>query len=142
MRVLLATTLFLSLLGPADAADGCKHTVVGRQVSPGQAWQAVVDETICDAGPYSSDITATVRVGRVSSSAAIAVLGVDTGGHAEDRPRLTWSGANILDVTVPNLSFLKVLQLRPGDVRVHLLFSPNDPAARKAWLSQHNLSPD
>ena len=141
MRMLVVLLLLLSMR-PACSADApCEHTTVERSASPDQRWQAVVDEATCGAGPYASDVTATVRVGRVGSSTAVAVLGVDTAGHAEDRPRIAWSGT-ALDVTVPNLSFLKVLELHPGDVRVHLHFDPDDPAARKAWLKEHNLAPD
>ncbi len=166
MRAPAAALLLLSAISPA-AADPCTHAIVGRAVSPNRALQAVVDETTCGAGPYGSDITATVRVGPVASAAGVpvlgvpvlgvpvlgvpvlgvpvlgvAVLGIDTGGHAEDRPRLAWSGADALDVTVPNLSFLKLLELHPGEVSVHLHFDPDDAAARKAWLAQHNLGPD
>lgn len=143
MRAVGVIMLLLSATGPVRAADdGCTHAIVARQVSPDRAWQAVVDEATCDAGPYALNITATVRVGPLSSVGGVSVLGVDTGGHAEDRPHLAWSDANALDVTIPNLSFLKILELHPGDVRVRLHFDPDDPAARKAWLREHNLHPD
>ena len=143
MRVFVVIVMLLSATRTAIAADDrCRHAIVMRAVSPDRVWQAVVDEADCGAGPYASDITATLRVGPVSSAAGVSVLGADTGGHVEDRPRLAWSGAGTLDVTVPNLSFLKVLELHPGDVRVHLRFDPDDPAARQAWLKEHNLAPD
>ncbi len=105
--------------------DGCSRTVVLKATSPDHARSAVLLELVCGAGGYAQDVTAEVRIG------ATAVLGVDTGGHSEERPRLSWASPVLLDVTVRDLSFLPVSTLKAGDVRVRLHFDPPDPAARE-----------
>ena len=125
------------------AEDGCAHTIVGSSVSPDVTHQAFVDESVCAGALDTSDITATVRVARLGAAGQVtSILGVDTGGHQEDRPHLSWSRGDVLDVTVPNLSYLKILTLQPPGIQVGLHFSPPDPAARAAWLRRQNLPPD
>ena len=141
----LAAAVLSALALPSRAAptgDGCTHTIVARLAEPSGSMQALVDETVCG-GDYGSDVTATVRLlGPDTPHDGVAVLGVDTGGHAEDRPRLAWSAARVLDVTVPNLSFLKVLTREAQGVHVRLRFDPDDPARRAAWLRQQGVAPD
>lgn len=121
----------------AAASDGCIHHVVARAADQDRRWHAIVDEATC----VGDDVTATVRVTRAAAGApTVDVLGIDTGGHEEDRPRLAWSSSGVLDVTVPNLSFLKVLTLSPDGARVRLHFHPDDPASRAAWLKAHGFA--
>jgi len=122
---------------------GCEQMITDRVVSPDGAWEAVVDEFTCEAGPMMTSITAEVQLIAAHDPArATDVLGVDTGGHVDERPRLVWVGADVLQVTVPNLSYLKVLATRIGGVRVDVRFDPDDPATRAAWLREHALPPD
>ena len=126
----------------AQTGEGCTHAIVARLAEPSGPFQALVDEAVCG-GDSGSDVTATVRlVGPGTAPDGVAVLGVDTGGYAESRPLLAWSAPAVLDVTVPNLSFLKVLTRDVRGVQVRLHFSPNEPAARAAWLKQHGLAAD
>ena len=145
LQACLAAGIFFAFGMPCRASpteDGCTHAIVVHAAEPSGPYQAVVDETVCD-GDYGSDVTATVRlVGPGTTREGVAVLGVDTGGHAEDRPHLAWSAPAVLDVTVPNLSFLKVLTRAAQGVHVRLHFDPDEPAARAAWLKQHGLAPD
>ena len=119
-----------------DTQGGCSRAVVARAPSPDRARTALVVESVCGAGGYAQDVTAEVRIGTAT------ILGVDTGGHESDRPLLLWASPTVLDVTVPNLSFLHVLALRADGVEVRLQFAPDRPAVRAAWLHDHGLPPD
>jgi len=72
----------------------------------------------------------------------IQVLGVDTGGHEDERPVIAWSAPNVLRVTVPLHSLLNILTRQADGVHVDIHFDPDDPAARAAWLKQTDQSPD
>ena len=141
IRALLAAAACLLLspgCGVAAPADGCTHTEVARAMSPDGAALAAVDEAVCEGG-LSADITAQVTL-QASGAPPVPMLGVDTGGHPEDRPVATWAGPKLLLVTVPNLSYLKVLRHRASGVSVQVLFNPPDPAARAAWLKRLGLA--
>ena len=89
---------------------GCTHVVIERLPSLDGSWVAVIDEYTCDVGLFSTDITAEVHLLTTKPPLQdIDLLGVDTGGNADERPRLVWSAPNMLRVTVPVQSFLKVL---------------------------------
>lgn len=127
----------------AAHADTCRHHVVASAISPDGAWRAVVDEAICEAGPMASAIVDTVRVGATRRGSRLTdVLGVDTGGHVEARPRPHWIGDTSLRITLPNRSLLKVLTHRVGEVTIDVRFAPADPAGRAAWSRSPGLPPD
>jgi hypothetical protein len=122
---------------------GCTHVVIERLPSPDGSWVAVIDEYTCDVGLFSTDITAEVHLLTTKPPLQdIDLLGVDTGGNADERPRLVWSAPNMLRVTVPVQSFLKVLTRHAEGVQVDVHFDPDDPVARAAWLKQTGLPPD
>ena len=122
----------------------CTNAVLDRLPSPDGAWIAVIDEDTCDVGLLAmTDITAGVNL--VSTKPPlrdIAVLGVDTGGHDDDRPRVAWSAPDVLWVTVPLRSILKVLTRHVEGVRVNVQFDPDDAEARAAWLKETGLPDD
>ncbi len=133
----LLGTLLVATLTPALAApEGCRSTIVSRTSAPDGMRSAVVVDWACGIGGYSPDVTAEVRVGSTT------ILGVDTGGHAEERPRIAWSNSTVLTVTVPNLSFLRIATLQASGIHVKLRFDPDDPAERAAWLAANHLPPD
>jgi|GEM_PF-5445308 hypothetical protein len=146
-REIFLCLLGLGLAGPATLSavagpDSCRHRALSSVGSPDGAWLAIVDEAVCESG-FGGTIVDTARLVAASDHAwSVDLLGVDTGGHAAERPRLRWTGPNTLQVTVPNLSFLKVLARRVGPVSVDLRFDPPDPAARAGWLRDRNLPPD
>ena len=76
-----------------------------------------------------------------TQSHTVTVLGVDTGGNADERPRLVWSAPNVLLVTIPAQSYLKVLTRQVGGVHVSIEFEPS-AATRAAWLKSEGLEPD
>jgi hypothetical protein len=125
------------------AGDSCAHTIVATSVSPDGAWRAVVDEAVCESGGFASAVVATVGLGPVKGPARLTdLLGVDTGGHVEQRPRLLWAGDDVLRVTVANRSLLKILARGVGPVAVDVRFDPPDPEARATWLRSLGLPPD
>ena len=69
-------------------------------------------------------------------------LGVQTGGHKDERLRIAWTAPDVLQVTIPNFLYLKLLMRQFDGVRVDLRFDPDDPAERAAWLREHGMSPD
>ena len=126
-----------------DWRDTCEHAILTRVPSPDGAWEARVDEATCEVGPWMMDITAEVHLVSTRDPARFAVLlGVDTGGHEKERPRLAWTAPDVLQVTVPNRSFLKVLMREFDGVRMDLRFDPDDPADRAAWRLKHGMSPN
>ena len=127
--------------------DSCEHATVARVPSPDGAWEARVDEAVCLFGFGTGAVVAGVHLVSTRDPARFAdLLGVDTGAHEDERPRLAWTAPDVLQVTVPNRSFLKVLTREFDGVRVDLRFDPDDPAERAAWLRQlrqyDNMSPD
>jgi len=123
--------------------DTCEDVIVARVPSPDGAWEARVNESTCEVGPWMMDITAGVDLVSTRDPARSAVLlGVDTGGHEDERPRLVWTAPDVLQVTVYDHSYLKVLMRQFDGVRVDLRFDPDDPADRAAWRREHGMSPE
>jgi hypothetical protein len=118
------------------------HEVLVRLSSATGEWTAVVSEDTVE-GPLSTNIGASVElVSSAHPSDSIDLLGVETRGRSSLRPRIAWSAPNVLRVTVPNLSHLKVLTRHADGVEVDLHFDPDDPAARSEWLKRTGQSPD
>ena len=89
------------------------------------------------------DIATRVRLVSARDPArTVVLLGVDTGGHEDERPRLAWTAPDVLQVTVYDHSYLKVLTRGFGGVRVDLRYDPDDPADRAAWRRERGMSPD
>ena len=126
-----------------EDTDSCEHATVARVLSPDGAWQADVNESTCLFGLGVGAVVAEVHLLSTRDPARSAdLLGVDTGGNADERPKLAWVAPDILQVTVPNRSFLKILALRLDGVQVKVRFEPDDPAERAVWLREHDLPPD
>ena len=54
------------------------------------------------------------------------LLGVDTGGHDSERPRVAWSSTNVLRVAFDIQAYLKVVARHAVGVDVDLHFDPDD----------------
>jgi len=143
LSVALCTLLAAAIVRTELGGDPCEVAIVGRVSSPDHAWDAVLSEATCPVGFAGMDITTEVHLVSTRDPAHFAdLLGVDTGGHEDDRPRLAWTAPDVLRVMVPNPFYLKVLTRQFDGVRVDLRFDPDDPAAKDAWLREHNLPPD
>lgn len=106
---------------------------ISTHISPNGAWSVIVSDRLCESF-LVTDITTSVELAStVDRSDIFTILGVDTAGHADERPRIAWSGSDLLEVTVPNISFLKVVRTDFDGVRVVIRYDPDDLAARKAW---------
>ncbi len=102
-----------------------------------------MDETACLFGFGVGYVVAGVDLVSIRDPARFAeLLGVDTGGHEDERPRLAWTAPDVLQVTVYDHSYLKVLTRQFDGVRVDLRFDPDNPADRTAWRREHGMSPD
>jgi hypothetical protein len=123
---------------------GCTSVVLDRLPSPDGAWVAVSEEFTCDVGFLAgSDIAVGVRlVATKPPLRDVHLVGVDTGGHEDERPHIAWSAPNVLRVTVPLHSLLNILTRQAAGVRVDIHFDPDDPTARAVWLKQTDQSPD
>jgi len=120
------------------------HTreVLARLPSPTGAWTAILSENTAE-GLLSTAFSADVElISRERPYRSIAVLGVDTHGRDNLRPGIAWSAPDVLRVTVPNLSVLRLLNRHADGVQVDIQFDPDDPAARAAWLKQMGLPTD
>ena len=136
--------LFPYAIGTVQAIerDSCSHTTVTQVSSPDGSWSAILDEAVCDGG-LGTSVVDSVRVASVHTpSRNTDILGIDTGGHTDGRPRLSWREPNILRVTVPNLSLLKIFHRNFETVHIDVQFDPADPTARDAWLRKLGLPPD
>jgi len=129
-----------------DGEDTCEHAIVARVPSPDGAWEARVNEDVCLYGFGTGAVVAGVHLVSTRGPARFAdLLGVQTGGHEDERPSLAWTAPDVLQVTVPNPTYLKVLTRQFDGVRVELRFESDDPAERAAWLRQlrqYGMSPD
>ena len=140
--VLALTFLVLATLSGIGTDYGCKDTFATEARSPDGAWKAQVNESLCE-NTVVMDITAGVYLVSAADSAEYAeLLSVDTGGRHEERPRIAWTAPDVLQVTVPNISFLNVLTRRFHGVRIDLRYDPDDPAARAAWRQKLGEPPD
>ena len=142
LGMLVVIVIALWKLGEPEQL-GCTDVVLDRLPSPDGAWVAVIDESHCEAEMGGDTIAAGVDL--VSTKPPfqdIELLGVDTGGHNEERPHVAWSGPNMLRVTVGLYSYLKVLTRKAEGVQVEVHFDPDNPAARAAWLKETDQTPD
>jgi hypothetical protein len=123
---------------------GCSGVVIARSPSPDASWLASVVEYTCDVGTFSTIIVAEVHLSdtRIPTAPDVDILGVETGGAGHNRPMARWAAPDVLRVTMPLKSILKVLTTRVDGVRIDLHFDPDDPAARAAWLREVGLPPD
>jgi hypothetical protein len=132
-------------LGPNEIVDHSthyRHEILVSLPSPTGAWTAIINEETVE-GLLLTSINADVAlISKDNPAEPIDLLGVDTSGHAEARPRISWSAPNVLRVTVPNISYLKVLTRHADGVDVDLHFEPDDPAARAAWLKKIGQPPE
>lgn len=103
-------------------------STISEATSPGGAWKATVDEIVTE-GLVANVFIANVRLVSTRDPAEIAkLLGVDTGGNAEERPRIAWTGSDRLHITVPGAAKLVTVSERHyRNVRVDVSFEPVDP---------------
>lgn len=141
-----ALPLAFYFLGMWDARHGvapCEKDIVARLPSLDGAWEAVLDQSTCLVGLGGASIVARVNLVSTRDPARTAVLlGVDTGGHGDEWPRLVWTAPDVLQVTVYDHFYLKVLTREFGGVQVDLRYDPDDPADRAAWQREHGMSPE
>ena len=123
----------LKLLSFTSTDYGCKDTLVTETTSPNQIWKAQVIESLCESTVVTYINVGVHLVSTKSSGEGKDILGVDTGGNIRERPRIAWTAPGVLQVTVPNISYLKVLTREFDGVRIDLRYDPDDPAARAAW---------
>jgi len=143
LGAVLLTSLAAVWAMTGDGKDTCEHAIVARVPSPDGAWEARIDEAVCLFGFGTGAVVAGVHLVSTRDPARSAdLLGVQTGGNEDERPILAWTAPDVLQVTVPNRSFLKVLMREFDGVRVDLRFDPDDPAERAAWLRKYDMSPD
>ncbi len=136
-------TLIAAVLMKARSSYSCEEAIVVRLLSPDRAWEARVDEAICPVPLGGAAIIATARLVSTRDPGRTAdLLGVDTGGHDDERPRLAWTAPDVLQVTIYDQSFLKVVKRQFDGVRVDLRYDPDDPADRAAWRREHGMSPE
>ncbi len=102
-----------------------------------------MDVTACLFGFGVGAVVAEVQLVSTRDPGQFAdLLGVDTGGHEDERPRLAWTAPDVLQVTVYDHSYLKVLAREFGGVRVDLRHDPDDPADQAEWRRERGMPPD
>lgn len=133
LGMLTVFVLAVSRLWNAVQPPGkCTHVVLDRLPSPDGAWVAVIDEYTCDVGSFSTAITAELHL--ITTKPAlrdIDLLGVDTGGNDNERPRVAWSVSNVLRVTVPLSDYLRFRNKFVEGVQVDIRFGQDDPMVKE-----------
>ena len=117
---------------PELIGSGCTVTPLDEAVSPDLRWRAVVESEVCESPFLSYEISGVRLVGIADPSRSVDILGVDD-GYPHQRPRLLWISPALLQITVPNISFLKLLRRTIDGVQVVVRYDPDDLPARKAW---------
>lgn len=118
-----------------------KTTRLVEVSSADPAWAAAVDQTVYGFS-FIPLVLCTVRLipsGKLAE--AVDILSVETNGPNKDPPHIAWTAADVLQITVPNRSYLRVNRREYADVRIDLRFNPDDPAARAAWLKKQRELP-
>lgn len=143
LGAVLLTLLAVAWAVTGDGRNICEHAIIARVPSPDGAWEARVDEDVCLFGFGTGAVVAGVQLVSTRDLARSAdLLGVQTGAHEDERPRVVWTAPDVLQVTVHDHSYLKVLTRQFDGVRVDLRFDPDDSADRAAWRRAHGMSPD
>lgn len=87
LLALLAAVLTVVWVGTGVREDSCEHTTFACLPSPDGAWEASVDEDVCLFGFGVGAVVAGVHLVSTRGPARSAdLLGVDTGGHEDERP--------------------------------------------------------
>ena len=143
LGAVLLTSLAAIWAATQHKENSCEHAIVARLPSPDGAWEARVEVTACLFGFGVGAVVAEAQIVSTRDPARFAdLLGVDTGGHEDERLRLAWTAPDVLQITVYDHSYLKVLTRGFGGVRVDLRYDPDDPADRAAWRREHGMPAD
>lgn len=124
-------------------ADIVWSTRVSEAPSPDRSWDAIVDETTVE-GLIATSIVANVRLLSTSYPTRVEeILSVDTGGHADERPRIAWTGPDVLQVQVApsDPSYVTIKKPKWSGVRVVVRLEPYDPAVANEWLRRFRTDP-
>lgn len=113
-----------------------KTTRLVETSSPGRDWAAALDQTIYGFS-FPPLVNCTVRLIPAGKPLeAVDILSVETNGPNKDPPRMAWTAADVLQVTISIWSYLKIIRQAYRGIRVDVRFNPDDPAARAAWLKK------
>ena len=103
---------------------GCTGTIVTEIASPSGTWKASVVDWWCES-PLTTVITTSVQlVSTRDATRSADVLGVDTGGHDIERPRIAWTAPDVLQVTVPSNFYRVVQTLEYDGILIDLRIDP------------------
>src|SRR5437763_4070816 len=145
LKACLACPLVVMLAGATKARAECQSEVISFQLSPDDAWAALVQEEMCTGdGPASVGVTDTVQIiARGQEPTHLNdVFAVEEHGRPENRPLIRWLAARKLQITVPNLSLIGLQKPQYSGVEISMKFEPDDPAARDRWLTDLGLRPN
>lgn len=132
LLVVVASCVWLLIGGPAGIDT---IATIVEVPSPDRAWMVRVDE-LEDEGYLGAGVIFTnVHLAPAGGKAkGVDILAVDSDGHDANRPRIAWTAANVLQVTVRNLSYVTIYRREFAGIRIDVRFDPPDPATRAAWL--------
>jgi len=131
-------------LGARPLACASESTVKAQVLfSPNGAWEADIDERVCSTGSIAStasdDIVVIRRPGQAAGRGAAQQPGdvfVIQSQSPEQVPTLQWLSPQQLQITVPNLSFVDLLQSSYQGIQITVKFDPDDPVERAKFLAQ------
>ncbi len=116
-----------------------------ERVSPDAAWKAYIDLVVHqDADhPILQGADTVFLMDMHNPSDSVPLLMVTDDSHADNVfPVLVWKAPTILQVTVANRAFVKMIRQDYKGIHVELRFDPDDPAARNAWLNRRDHKPE
>jgi hypothetical protein len=122
------TVLYWFFIG--FTGNGCTGTTVTEIASPTGAWKASVVDWLCESA-WVTHITSEVQlVSARDATKSADILGVGTGGLDDERPRIAWTAPAVLQVTIPDRTYLKVGTLEYDGIRIDLRYDLNDVGSR------------
>lgn len=99
----------------------CSSSNLSSVSSVDKQWEARVDQIVCDSGPLSSGVFASVSlISSDDDNQRVIILGVDTAGKSEDVPKLLWMSPRRLKVKIPNSQFVKTSTTKFKDVNIDI----------------------
>jgi len=120
-----------------ETADVITARLIIEAESPDQLWKAAVVQTDYETWPIITIVTSDVYLISLRDPANVAdILAVNTAGTDDIEPRISWSSANTLKVTVWYLPDAMIFRRNYGGVQIDIQGDPRGEAGHAEYLKQ------
>jgi hypothetical protein len=129
LSILILAWLALSSFLPLTPAP-CTTPFYTAQLSPDGRWKAVVEEDLCEGSTENEHLSRShvELLSMLRPAVLVDILSLDTTGHPERRPHISWAGMESLDIAVQRTPTLEVLTRYQDCVTINLRFDAGVPA--------------